>query len=88
MQLLQKPGHTKDECRKVKRKEEQKHNDGQSTKNTQSAQLVTKQNILRSSVGKAQELTFCSKTANSRTPNLPGRPQAKVTLTPNKRHQS
>ena len=27
-----KPGHIKDECRKVKRKEEQKRNDGQNTK--------------------------------------------------------
>ena len=27
-----KPGHVKDDCRKLKRKEEQKRNDGQSTK--------------------------------------------------------
>ena len=30
--IAKNPGHTKDECRKLKRKEEQKCNDGQNTK--------------------------------------------------------
>ena len=59
-----KPGHNKDDCRKLKRKEEQKRNDG-----TQSARLVAKQTTRRNGVGKALEPTSSPKTSNWIIPN-------------------
>ena len=60
-----KPGHTKDECSKLKRKEEQKRNDGQGAKKSiQSARLVTKRTTRRNGVGKALEPTSNLKTSN------------------------
>ena len=77
-----KPSHTKNECRKLKRKEEQKRTDGQNTKKEYPKYpTVTKPTTRRNGVGKAQELTSGLKTSSSRTPNLKGRPQTRVKTT-------
>ena len=60
-----KPGHVKDDCRKLKRKEEQKRNGGQDTKkNIPNVQLATKRITRRNGVGKALEPTSSPKTSN------------------------
>ena len=75
-----KPGHIKGESRKLKRKEEQRCNDGQDNKKEiQNVQLATKRNTRRNDVGKALEPTSSPKTLNWRTPPLPTRPPAKKT---------
>ena len=76
----EKPGHVKDDCRKLKRKEEQRRNDGQDTKkNIPNAQLATKQTTRRNDVGKAQEPTSSPKTSRWKTQNkttrLPANPK-------------
>ena len=78
-----KPGHVKDECRKLKRKEEQRRNDGQDTKkNIPNAQLATKQTTRRNDVGKSLEPTSSPKTSRSKTQNqttrLPANPKPKT----------
>ena len=61
-----KPGHVKDDCRKLKRKEEQKRNGGQDTKKeypkcpTCDKKRITRRN----GVGKALEPTSSPKTSN------------------------
>ena len=69
-----KPGHVKDDCRKLKRKEEQRRNDRITKKNIQNVQLATKQTTRRNDVGKALEPTSSPKTSNWRTQNKMMRP--------------
>ena len=84
-----KPGQVKDDCRKLKRKEEQRRNDGQDTrKNIQNVQLATKRTTRRNDVGKALEPISSPKTLNWRTPQLPISQPAKKTQTINKPGQS
>ena len=60
-----KPGHVKVDCRKLKRKEEQRRNDGKdSKKKYQNVQLATKRTTRRNGVGKALESTSSPKTSN------------------------
>ena len=65
-----KPGHVKDDCRKLKRKEEQKVLKRRLKKSIQSARLVTEQTIRRNGVGKALEPTSSPKTLCWITPKL------------------
>ena len=63
--FCKKPGHTKDECRKLKRKEIQIRNDDQNTKKgILNARIVKKQTSRRNGVGKEQEPTSNLKTSD------------------------
>ena len=75
-----KPGHVKDDCRTLKRKEEQRRNDKQDTKKSiQHVQFATKRTTRRNDVGKALEPTSRPKSLNWRTLPPPIRPPAKKT---------
>ena len=75
-----KPGHVKDDCRKLKRKEEQRRNEGQDTKKEiPNVRLATKLTTRRNDVGKALEPTSSPKTLNWMTPRPPISPPAKTT---------
>ena len=83
-----KPGHVKDHCRKLKRKEEQRRNDGQDTKkNIQNVQLATKLISRRNGVRKELQPTSSPKTLRWRTPNKTNCPPAKMTPTVNRQLQ-
>ena len=83
-----KPGHVKDDCRKLKRKEEQRRNDGQDTKKEYpKCPTCDKTNHPAERCWKALEPTSSPKTLNWRTPPLPTHPPAKKTQKISKRHQ-
>ena len=82
-----KPEHVKDDCRELKRKDEQRRYDGQGTKN-ENPKCPTKQTTGRNDVGKALKPTSSPKTLNWRTPQLPIRPSAKKMQKITKRLQS
>ena len=80
-----KPGDVKDDCRKLKKKEEQRRNDGQDTKKEYpKCPTCDKTNHRPNDVGKALEPMSSPKTLNWRAPELPIRPPAKKMKKKNK----
>ena len=75
-----KPGHVKDECRKLKKRRNNAAMKGRiPRKNIQNVQLATKRTTRRNDVGKAPEPTSSPKTLNWRTLPPLIRPPAKTT---------
>ena len=75
-----KPGHVKDDCRKLKRKEEQRRNEGQNTKKKYpECPTCDKTNHPGNDVGKALELTSSPKTSNWTIPKQRKLPRVKMT---------